>query len=206
MGFIPQTTCRHCGKPYPGIRNHCPHCGTRRVQQSARTAPSTGSVKAGTSAASNALENTKWQFIFGIALLVAVVIAVIILINARLESETRPEDAVSTPPVSESVETPSPTPPPTPTPTPTPNVTSISVTYAGSPLANDEFSMRVDDLIQLQAQVFPASAEAVVTWRSSDEAVCTVDATGLVTGTGAGTASVIAECAGIAKQITVRVW
>ena len=28
MGFIPQITCRHCGKKFSGIYNRCPHCGT----------------------------------------------------------------------------------------------------------------------------------------------------------------------------------
>ena len=85
MGFIPQITCRHCGKKFSGIHNRCPHCGTRRVKQSTRTPSTSASVKQGTSANARAVTNTKWQFIFGCVLVVAVLVAVIVLINAGIQ-------------------------------------------------------------------------------------------------------------------------
>lgn len=84
MGFIPQITCRHCGKQYSGIHKRCPHCGAQRVKQSGRTPTTTTGVKAGTAANRRANSNTQMQFIFGCVLVALVIVAVIVLISASL--------------------------------------------------------------------------------------------------------------------------
>ncbi|MGN1002308.1 MAG: Cna B-type domain-containing protein [Oscillospiraceae bacterium] len=86
MGFIPQITCRHCGKTFSGIHNRCPHCGAPRVKQSGRTPASTTGVRPGTAASRRANSNTQMQFIFGCVLIALVIVAVIILISASLGS------------------------------------------------------------------------------------------------------------------------
>ena len=41
MSFIPEITCRSCGKKFSALRGRCPHCGTRHVKQTMRTTPAT---------------------------------------------------------------------------------------------------------------------------------------------------------------------
>ena len=224
MGFIPEITCRRCGNKYSAIHSRCPSCGAPRKQPTARPASETpaetaapaaepteqpsaaprpsGGKKSGGKAAALFNSNTKWQFLFGCILIVLVIVAVIVLISASLG-----------PTAKKPVETPEPTvevtPPPTPTPTPTPEptipVTSVSISFLGSPLK--EFTQRVGaDPIQLKADVYPVEAvtTAKLKWRSSDESIITVDDSGLVTAVGPGWAEVIAECGGVAASC--KVW
>jgi len=206
MGFVPQITCRHCGTKYSALHVRCPNCGTRRVKQTTRSAPTTASVRPGTAAAARANTNTKWQFIFGCILVAAVIIAVIILITASLEPTGKNKEPVETPPLVE-VTTPPPTaPPPTPTPEPTVAVTSVTITFLGDQIK--EFTQRVEwAAIDLNAEVYPTEAltDASVSWRSTDEAVCTVDDDGLVTAVGSGKCEIIAECGGVAASCAVLV-
>ena len=223
MGFIPEITCRRCGNKYSAIHSRCPSCGAPRKQPDARPAAgtSTGAPEqagepaarpaarpasgktAGGKAAALFNSNTKWQFIFGCILIVLVIVAVIVLISASLGPASKP---VETPEPTVEV-TPPPTPSPTPTPTPEPTipVTSISITFLGSPLK--EFTQRIGaDPLQLKAEVYPVEAvtTAKLDWRSSDDSIITVDETGLVTAVGPGWAEVIAECGGVAASC--KVW
>ena len=217
MGFIPDITCRHCGKKFTAIRSRCPHCGAQKVKNSGTLPPKTAADTAPKAAAPTAKKgagiaaalfqsNTRWQFLFGCILIVLVIVAVIILTSASLgKGAAKPDE---TPPLpSIEVTTPPPTtPPPTPTPTPTSPVTSISMTFLGSPIK--EFTIRVGDApIQLKAEVYPVEAitTAELEWRSSDEAIITVDETGAVTAVGPGWAEVIAECGGQAVKCDVWV-
>ena len=204
MSFIPQITCRHCGKKYSAIHSRCPSCGARRVKQSSRSASSTASVRPGSAANARAASNAKWQFIFGCVLTVAFIIAVIILINASLGTSGKP--AETTPiPTDTVAPTPTPTPVPTPTPTPTPTVTSITITFLGSAITNNEFTLPIGTNIDLDASIYPVETEATVSWRSTDESICTVDSDGVVTPVSAGWGSVIAECGGVAAEVRVLV-
>ena len=205
MGFIPQITCRHCGNKYSAIHSRCPSCGTRRVKQTAHSAPTTASFQPGTAAAARANSNIRWQFIFGCILIIAVIVAVIILITASLEPSGKNKTPIETPPLVEVTTPPPTTPPPTPSPEPTVPVTSIGISFLGSPIS--EFTQRVGSAdIQLKAEVYPveAMATAKVEWRSTDEAIVTVDQTGLVTAVGPGWGEVVAECGGLAASC--KVW
>ena len=206
MGFIPQITCRHCGNIYSAIHTRCPSCGTRRVKQTARSTPTTASIRPGTAAAARANSNTRWQFVFGCILIVAVIIAVILLITASLEPTGRNKEPVETPPLVEVTTPPPTTPPPTPSPEPTVPVTSVTITFLGDPIR--EFTQRVEwSPIDLNAEVYPTDAltTAAVEWRSSNEEVCTVDADGVVTAVGSGKCEIVAECGGIAASCSVLV-
>ena len=203
MGFIPEITCRRCGNKYSAIHSRCPSCGAPRKQPAAGRAPAAAPDQsaqpgqsapsaerrpasgkpAGGRAAALFSSNTKWQFIFGCILIVLVIVAVIVLISASLGPASKP------------VETPEPTIP----------VTSVSITFLGSPLK--EFTQRIGaDPLQLKADVYPVEAvtTAKLEWRSSDDSIITVDETGLVTAVGPGWAEVIAECGGIAASC--KVW
>ena len=214
MGFIPEITCRHCGNKFSAIRSRCPSCGTPRKQTSGKT--SAPAVNAETPAAEPKPRrsgsgktvplfhsNAKWQFLFGCILIVLVIVAVIILISASLGPASKP---VETPEPTVEVTTPPPaTPSPTPTPAPTIPVTSVSISFLGSPLK--EFTLRTtNDPLQLKADVYPVEAvtTAKLEWRSSDETIVTVDETGLVTAVGPGWAEIIAECGGVAASC--KVW
>ena len=204
MGFIPQITCRHCGNKYSAIHSRCPSCGTRRVQQTTRSTQTTAGTRPGTAANARANSNTRWQFIFGCILILAVIIAVIILISASIGGNSK--EPVETPPMVEVTTPPPTTPPPTPSPEPTIAVTSVTITFLGDPVS--EFTQRTDwSPIDLNADVYPTAAltTAELTWRSSNDAVCTVDADGIVTAVGSGKCEIIAECGGIAASCNVLV-
>ena len=205
MGFIPQVTCRHCGKKYSAIYGRCPSCGTRRVKQTSRAAVTTAGARPGTAANARSGMNAKWQFIFGCVLIVAVIAAVIVLITASLGGDKKPAPVETTPPVVTQTPQPTPTPEPTPTPTPEPTVTSITITFLGSSIPNNEFTIHMGQTIDLDATVYPVESEATVTWRSENESICTVDQDGVVTPTGAGWGKIIAECGGIAQECKVLV-
>ena len=209
MGFIPEITCRHCGNKYSAIHSRCPSCGTPRKQTAERTktAADSGTPAPRKPAGGKTIplfnSNTKWQFIFGCVLIVLVIVAVIILISASLGPASKP---VETPdPTVEVTPPPTPTPTPTPTPPPTIPVSSVSISFLGSPLK--EFTQRIGaDPLQLKADVYPVEAvtTAKLEWRSSDESIVTVDETGLVTAVGPGWAEIIAECGGVAANC--KVW
>ncbi len=212
MGFIPEITCRRCGKKYSAIHSRCPGCGAPRkpkaeptpapdAETPAREAAPRRSGSGKTAPLFNS--NTKWQFIFGCVLVVLVIVAVIILVSASLGPVAKPVEPPE--PTVEVTPPPTPTPTPPPPPTPTIPVSSVSITFLGSPLK--EFTQRIDaDPLQLKADVYPVEAvtTAKLTWRSSDESIITVDETGLVTAVGPGWAEVIAECGGVAASC--KVW
>jgi hypothetical protein len=207
MGFIPQITCRHCGNKFSAIHSRCPSCGTPRVQQTARSTPAPGGTSGNAAAPSHARanSNTRWQFIFGCILIIAVIVAVIILVTASIGGgkpvETPPPVEVSTPPPT--------TPPPTTPPPTTPiiPVTSVTITFLGEAVGSS-FTQRIEWApINLDADVYPTDAltTSEVKWRSSNAQVCTVDKDGVVTAVAPGTCEIIAECGGVAAKVNVLV-
>ncbi|MCE0850553.1 phage tail tube protein [Pseudomonas asiatica] len=79
--------------------------------------------------------------------------------------------------------------PPTITRLPAPIViAAVAVTPA-------TLSLEVGETGDLEAEVTPVGASQLVTWTSSDQAIATVSATGLVTGVAAGTATITATSA-----------
>jgi len=205
MGFVPQITCRHCGNKFTGLLHRCPKCGTPRVKPGATPTPKAAAEDAKSAAAYRS--DTKWQLIFGCVLIALVIVAVIVLISTSLGPAGKPIETPNIAPVE--VTTPPPaTPVPTPvaTPTPTVPVTSVAITFLGSP--TEEFALRLSDPpLQLSADVYPVEAvtDAKLVWSSSDEGILTVDQTGKVTAVGAGWAEVIAECGGITCKCNVWV-
>lgn len=208
MSVIPHVTCRRCGREYSGIRSRCPYCGTRRVKSTDHVPMGTASETPGTPASERAAVNTKWQMLFGLILLVAVVIAVIVLVTVSISSSQKPADnqtVAITPPVQSSVvpETPAATPSPSPTPSPTPQVSSITITFLGSP--RTEFSAKVGDSVPLKATIYPVGSEAEVTWSSEDESIVKVDQDGNVTAVGKGNTKIAVACGGATAECKVYI-
>lgn len=166
MSLIPEVKCRRCGESFSSMRSRCPNCGTRRVSQSGRTPAATPGTVRGTEAYERAAVNTKWQLIFGLILVVAVILAVIVMVSTGLNGADAP--AVKTTPTP-AVQSAAPTPPPAPTPTPTPppNVEKISIRYYET--IKEDFSIRVDEVVPLNALVTPTDISDKVTWRVDSE-------------------------------------
>ncbi|MGE4353727.1 MAG: Ig-like domain-containing protein [Oscillospiraceae bacterium] len=174
---------------------------------SSRTAATTDSTQKGSAASARAVENNKWQLLFGLILLAAVMLSVIVLITASLSGREADDssgdnniDMVSPPPST----APTPTPTPTPTPSPSETPTSVAIYFLTDPVENG-FTTIVGESVQLNASVYPLNISSTVEWRSTDESVFTVDQTGKVTGVGAGTATLIASCGGIQDECQVIV-
>ena len=207
MGFIPQITCRHCGKSFSAVYNRCPHCGTRRVKQTTRTPSTTSSARQGTAANARAQANARFQLIFGCILLVAVIASVIILIAAGVKGgstdRTKKGDTAEDPEFTTPTDLAEPTPTPTPTPTPEPEITSIGIYFLGE--ENTGFVTKIGESVPLAARTFPTDVVAEVTWTSNDTSVCTVDSTGLVTGVGVGSTNVVLSCGSKSAECLVIV-
>ena len=204
MSFIPRVACKNCGTQFSALRMRCPNCGAAHIRRTARSAPAKAS--AGASAVAGF---SQWQMIFGAILIVAVIVAVIILITASLNPPATTVTTSETPPL------PSFTPPlitdepePTPTPEPTTPVSSITIhTSWDSATPVTDFTVRVGDSVPLVADVYPTEARttAKVSWRSTDEGVCTVSSDGVVTAVGSGSCQIIADSGGVTQQTIARV-
>lgn len=202
MPLLQKIICPKCGKTYSPLRATCPHCGEKNQTRSTRTPASSDSVRKGTEDNERVENYLRWQFIFGVCIVAAIIISVVALVLTGNSGNYDMAKAPTTPtPIVKT--TPTPTPKPTPTPTPTPTVESVTITFLGQ--ENTGFTMNVGDGIQLGSSVSPTDITEPVKWSSSDEGVCTVDSTGLVTGISSGNATVVAECLGIKKECPVIV-
>ena len=161
MSLIPEVKCRRCGESFSSMRSRCPNCGTRRVSQSGRTPAATPGTVRGTEAYERAAVNTKWQLIFGLILVVAVILAVIVMVSTGLNGADAPAAKATTTPAAESA-APTPPPAPTPTPTPPPTVEKVSIRYYEN--VKEDFSIKVDEVVPLNALVTPTDISDKVTW------------------------------------------
>jgi hypothetical protein len=165
--------------------------------------------------------NTRWQFIFGGVLLVALVVAVVVLIltgtggdkgqtaNPGTPSVTVPGEAVT---ITGDINLPSPSPSPAPTPeaSPTPPITSMAITFLNDTQSDMTITNAGELVVDLDCSIYPHVEGLKVNWRSSNETVLTVDETGTFTIVGALPgqvvhATVIAECAGLQASCIIYV-
>lgn len=207
MSLSGKIVCRSCGGEYSLFKTRCPHCGERQVRLSARTPRPTDAARKGTRESAKAEQNASWQLIFGLCLIAAVVIAVIVLITTTLNGEYTVDEKPASAPPSAAVDssTPPPSTPPPSTPPPTPTVESLTITFLGKALTNNEFTARVGSTTQLGATSLPLDVEGEVEWSSSNEDILTVDEKGLVTAVSKGDAKVIARLYGKATECRVLV-
>ena len=210
MSLIPNTVCRRCHREYPSIRGRCPYCGTKKPREVKRSMPESDSAVRGTEAARQAAESMNWQMLIGGVLLVCVIAAVIAIVSVNLNGkvkDTKANEVAETQAAQIAAETtaiPVPTATPTPSPTPTPPITSISITYGGRDMS-EGFMEPAGVQIDLDAQVYPLTENAEITWTSSDESVAVVDDDGVVTVVGSGGSCIITATAG-AVSATCPVW
>lgn len=203
MGLLNKKICPKCGEEFSPLRSECPKCGAAVRNRSLRAGAQSDTIKRGSSAQKQQETDSRWQLIFGLCLVAAVIIAVIILIMTTINGGY---ETYATPtPSQDIVESPTPPPTSTPPPSPTPTVESITITYLGD--LKESFAMHIGDTpIPLRATIYPIEIEGAVTWSSSNEGVCTVDAEGNVSAVGSGTAKIIARCYGAASECEVLVW
>lgn len=220
MNIVPQVKCHRCGETFSAMRSTCPNCGSRRTAQSTRTPNTTAGNNRGTAANTRAVNNAKWQLIFGLILVVAVILAVIVMVSTGLNSADSSQIHVAaTPspvgaiegtgedglPIIESAPSPSPTPPP--------QIQSVNIRYVTTDYTGKEFTMRLsnDEEITLNAQVWPADTVPVseVKWSVDHPDVLEVTDNGdgtctcHIIGTIGGGVQITAECYGVTANVRV---
>jgi uncharacterized protein YjdB len=86
------------------------------------------------------------------------------------------------------------------------SVKVTGVTISGTGVTSGAATIAIDGTLQLIATVAPNNAtNKTVTWASSDDAIATVSAAGLVTGVAEGEATVTATAGGIDATVTITV-
>ncbi|MBR2880400.1 MAG: Cna B-type domain-containing protein, partial [Oscillospiraceae bacterium] len=86
-----------------------------------------------------------------------------------------------------------------------PNIHTVIMNHLGRDL-KDEFSLKAGETIDLDAIAYPVDEVCTIMWRSSNPAVFTVDADGVVTPVSNGWGIVVAYVGEIEHKINVRVW
>lgn len=222
MGFIPEITCRRCGTKYSGLRNRCPQCGAPRMNQPTRVPPTTASVTPNSAASGRSAVNVRWQFIFGAILVAAVILAVIVLIVSGGGKSPASKPGTSyTPPgqtqqsvgyTTADLPTPSPSPDPTPEASPTSAIENMSIAFLNKSVKNHDLTLtNAGELtIDLDLNVYPQQENAVVTWKSSNEKILTVDERGIVKVVGVSPnftthAVITAECCGVTDYVVIYI-
>lgn len=198
MALFQDVKCGRCDKHYSSIHSKCPYCGAKKNRD--------GKTASGAN-------NTRWQVIVGLVVLILIIVAVVVLLAMSLKDRNPEPGHTSKPAVSASpsngVSTvtanpsaspaPTQTPKPTPEPTPEPVVNSIVLNREDFTLSNP------GDTFQMVATISPAQSTAKIIWISEDTDVATVDENGLVTAVNHGSTKVSATAGGVTKECIVRV-
>ena len=209
MSIISDVKCARCDRQYTGVRSRCPYCGARRIGKGKYSEDS---------------DNSKGKMLIGILIMGVLVLAVGVLlftaprpedsdeINISISSSdptglgiadegdnvtmdgSRPNISPSPSTTAQISESPSPSPPA--------KVTSVIITYAGTPTV--DFMEPIGQQTPLVAKVEPAGVEfEKVVWESSDTSVFDVVTTNL-DGTNA-TVTIIGSGVNRVAVLTVRV-
>lgn len=94
---------------------------------------------------------------------------------------------------------------PEPVATPAPLINSIVVSTIYGDLPDKQFALDPGQEVEMKAVTYPMDVQCTVSWRSTDESICTVDENGVVTGVAAGWGSVIAYVGDVEVEILVMV-
>ena len=94
---------------------------------------------------------------------------------------------------------------PEPVATPTPIINSIVVSTTVGDLPDKQFAMNPGEEVEMRAVTYPMDVQCTVSWRSTDEDICTVSEDGIVTGVGPGWGSIIAYVGEVEVEILVMV-
>lgn len=190
MGLIPQVKCGRCDRTYSGLRSRCPYCGAHRHKKGKRVSDG---------------DNATWKLIIGILLIVVLIAAVIVILvtSAKEGDEGEKDDPGGTDgnPSYEPGNNPDDT-------GPGGSTAQIAVTGAdGSAVTT--LTLKVGEIVELNAAVTPDTVTDAPVWTSGDESVVkveTADETGLkvrVTGVNNGSAAVTVTAGGAKVEIAV---
>ena len=176
MGLIPKVTCRRCGETFSSMRNRCPNCGTRVVNQSSRTPSTTPGTIRGTEAYNKNEANIKWQLAFGLILVAAVMLSVIVMVTTSLSAEDAVVARATPTPYIPSEVMPTIDPGPTPQPTPEPTVERIIIYSYNNDISTSDKNYKQlrtpsddDYRMKLSVIVYPQTiTNYKVTWTVSD--------------------------------------
>jgi len=180
MSIINEIKCARCDRKYSGVRSRCPYCGARRIGRGKYTEDS---------------DNAKGK------MLISILIMAVFTVAAGILLFTTPVDADAQTPVDDpSIASPEddieqlpgllPEPPPVyeePEPEEPviiqPEISSLVITYSGSPLRDNEFTMSVsDNPIPLNIRIEPPGAESgldITWWSENAEVADVVEAPGM---------------------------
>ena len=174
MSIINEIKCARCDRKYSGVRSRCPYCGARRIGRGKYSEDS---------------DNAKGK------MLISILIMAVFTVGAGILLFTTPVDADAQSPADDpSINSPEDDieqvigilPEPTPVyeePEPEepviiqPEISSLTITYSGSPLRDNEFTMSVrDNPIPLNIRIEPPGSESglEIKWWSEDPDVADV--------------------------------
>lgn len=208
MGLIPKVRCSRCDKSYSGLKNKCPYCGAHRGRGGKR-ATDTGDAAA--------------RFMIKMLLLLALVAAVISMIFINFDDEPSggtisggTPGIIQGTPAPESgedgEETPTSTPTLTPPPTPPPiEATSLGIRWQFWSEGVNEMTIRVGDVIEVWAHIFPTDASGVPNWSTSEGTVANLLVNhedlrrASIEGRSVGTTTIAVVVDGLEAEIIVRV-
>ena len=184
MSIISEVKCARCDRQYTGVRSRCPYCGARRI---------------GKGKYSEDIDNSKGKMIIGISIMALLVVAAGVLLFTAPQPDVPavPSDSINSieptgsfgderdnntfvNPSSDVTTSPSPSDEPEESTSPTVpvQVQSVTITYAGYPIA--DFSEPTGKEIPLGVRVEPAGVEfSEVIWESSDRGIFEVVKTNL---------------------------
>jgi len=224
MGVIPEITCRRCGSKYSGLRSRCPKCGAPRMNQPTRVPPTTASATPQTAASQRSAVNVQWQWLFAGVLLLAVILAVLVLVLSGRSGRNSGSAgtggsagaAGGATYISADLPTPSPSAEPTPEASPTPEIEMLAIIYTATNRTPQNKEMRLTNAgeifnLDLDVNTYPAiDDQGLVSWRSTNEKILTVNERGFVSVVGASPtrevmAGIIASYGGLEDYVTIYV-
>ena len=171
MSIVSEIKCARCDRKYSGVRSRCPYCGARRIGRGKYSEDS---------------DNSKGKMLISVLVLGVLVVAAGFLLFSTPPVEAEEGNPPPTSPTGslpddgdntslENPNTPPPSTPPTvsdtPTPPPAPQVQSVTITYAGRAIKDNDLTEYVGNKLALGARVEPPGIEEVINWQSSDTGV-----------------------------------
>jgi len=171
VSIVSEIKCARCDRKYSGVRSRCPYCGARRIGRGKYSEDS---------------DNSKGKMLISVLVLGVLVVAAGFLLFSTPPVEAEEGNPPPTSPTGslpddgdntslENPNTPPPSTPPTvsdtPTPPPAPQVQSVTITYAGRAIKDNDLTEYVGNKLALGARVEPPGIEEVINWQSSDTGV-----------------------------------
>jgi len=164
MAVVNEIKCARCDRKYSGVRSRWPYCGARRIGRGKYSEDS---------------DNARGKMLISVLIMAVFTVGAAILLFTTpgdVSAQDPPDLSISTPEDDIHALPPIVEPTPTPTPEPTPviqlTVTSLTITYEGSP-RDTEITLRRDEELPLRVQIEPPEILEVnnldIEWSTSNE-------------------------------------